>query len=408
MKKSTIITIVAFVLGLIVLTTAFILLTDNNISRKLKATTTETTTTPKPSITTSPREDYQPMDMFELDVTEYVTLGDYKNMTIETTQTEISAEDLEMQIKILLAFDKEYTPVREGSIVERVIFCFDYTGYLLKDDGTKDKTFDGGTGVDKLAYIDEEIFYTLNFDTSGNPQGIGTFVDGFAQGIINKNIGETFDIPVTFPTDYTNADLAGKSVVFEIKLKHIADTLFTDGWVKEYTSDEYKTCDEYREYLEKAINDSYKQSNISLLWKKIIENAVIEIPEQQFNYMYYNYRYAIEDYAVMFGMTYEEFFKTGYVYYLLGVNLTTDDELKAYVNEMITNDLIMLAIVDAENLTATDEEYNLLLDTLVTQTGKTKEELVEMYGEDYIRMQVVLTGLDDKIYDLNTFVLKAE
>ena len=75
---------------------------------------------------------------------------------------------------------------------------------------------------------------------------------------------------------------------------------------------------------------------------------------------------------------------------------------------MITNDLIMLAIVDAENLTATDEEYNLLLDTLVTQTGKTKEELVEMYGEDYIRMQVVLNGLNDKIYDLNTFVLKAE
>ena len=403
MKKSTIITIVAFVLGIIILGTGFVLLTDNNISKKFRelmnktTASTTTTTTTKP-----PRDTYEPMDLFKEDISKYVTLGDYKNMIVETEQIEASDEEVDMQISIILAIQKEFTKIREGNIGEKVIFSFDFTGYLTKEDGTKDKAFDGGAGTDQLAYIDGDTLYTLS------SQGVGTFIPGFAEGMLNAKVGDTLDLNITFPEDYHSADLKGKKTIFEVKINYIAKLNFTDGWVKEYTKEEQKTCDEYREYIKGLMNDMVKDSNTELLWSKITENAIINIPKQQFDYLYYNYRYQIEDYAAMLNMSYEDFFKSGYVSYLLGINLSTDAELINYVNDNLKYQLIMLAIIQAEDIKATDEEYDIMLETLVEQTGKTEEEVLKQYSEEYIRQQIVLNKIDDVVYDLNDFVLKTE
>ena len=400
MKKSTIITIVAFVIGIIVLATGFILLTDNNISKNLFTTTTttpSTTTTTKP-----PRTQYNAMDLFNTDMSQYVTLGDYKGLTIETEQLEVSDDEVEWQIGLVLAIQDEFTKIREGQISERVVFSFDFTGYLLKDDGTKDKAFDGGSGTNQLAYIEDNTLYTLS------SSGIGSFIDGFAQGMLGASVGETLDLDITFPEDYQSADLKGKKTIFEVKINFIAKPEFSDGWVKEYTKDEYKTCDEYRAYIKETMEGIVKDSNLTLLWDQILENSVVTIPEEQFNYVYYSYRYQIEDYATMFGMSYEDFLSTGYGAYLLGVSFTTDKELRDYVNEGLTYELVMVAIVQAEGIEASDEEYREMLDTLIEQMGKTEAEVLETYSEEYIREQLALQKVDEVIYDLNTFVLKTE
>ncbi len=398
MKKSTIITIVAFALGVVILAAGFILLTDNNISKKLFSTTTTTSAT-----TTTTRKTYEPMDLFNTTVSEYVTLGDYKNMTIETDQIEVSDEELEMQINILLAMDGEFTKEREGSISEKVFFDFDFTGYLANEDGTKGLAFSGGSSEDKgqLAYIDGDVLKTIS------SSGVGSFIDGFAQGILNKNVGDTFDLAITFPENY-DPEMAGKKTIFEIKINYIAKLNFTDGWVKEYTKEEQKTCDEYREYLRDTINDMIKESNTSLVWEKIIENSIVEIPEQQFNYVYYSYRYQIEDYAAMFGVSYEDFLKSGYASYVLGINVSSDEALVKYVNEGLSYELLMIAIIQAEDIKVSDEEYRVMLDTLIEQTGKTEAELLEIYTEEYIRQQLALNEVGNVVYELNTFVLKTE
>ena len=398
MKKSTIITIVAFALGVVILAAGFILLTDNNISKKLFSTTTTT-----PATTTTTRKTYEPMDLFNTTVSEYVTLGDYKNMTIETDQIEVSDEELEMQINILLAMDGEFTKEREGIISEKVFFDFDFTGYLANEDGTKGLAFPGGSSEDKgqLAYIDGDVLKTIS------SSGVGSFIDGFAQGILNKNVGDTFDLAITFPENY-DPEMAGKKTIFEIKINYIAKLNFTDGWVKEYTKEEQKTCDEYREYLRDTINDMIKESNTSLVWEKIIENSIVEIPEQQFNYVYYSYRYQIEDYAAMFGVSYEDFLKSGYASYVLGINVSSDEALVKYVNEGLSYELLMIAIIQAEDIKVSDEEYRVMLDTLIEQTGKTEAELLEIYTEEYIRQQLALNEVGNVVYELNTFVLKTE
>ena len=300
----------------------------------------------------------------------------------------------------MLAINGEYTKVREGVVAEKNIFNFDYTGYYLKDDGTKDKTLEKGSGTKQLAYIDGDVFYILS------SSGVSTFIDGFAQGILGQTVGETFDIDITFPSNYGDTNLAGKKVVFTIKLNHIASGNFTDAWVKEYSNGKYETCDAYRAYVKKAIDDTLEQNRIALLWEKITENSVIiEVPEQEYNYWYYSFRDEVEYYVMMYQMygynyTYEDMLQM--------YGFENDAALKKYAEEIVIEELIVFSVIKAEGIEATDEEYRILLDSLIEQTGKTEEEVLKTYSEEKIRQQIILNKVDGIVYDLNTFVLKAE
>lgn len=405
MKKSVIITIAAFALGLIVLTVGFVLLTDNNISQSIFTTTT---TAPSTSTTTTTglnggEEDpkLEPMDFFKEDMTKFVTLGQYKDLAIEVDHLEVMEEAVDLQIEITLCQAGEYTKIREGVITGGVFFSFDYTGYLTKEDGSKGEAFEGGSSTDQLAFIDETDLITITSD------GTGSFIDGFAQGMLNANVGDTLSLDITFPENYHSADMAGKKTIFEVKINYIAQTNFTDGWVKEYTSGQQTTCEEYKNYIRDGFNEEIEQENVVLMWKAIINNATfIEIPEQQVNYWFDSYKSNVEYYVYYYSMfgykvTYEEM--------LVMFGFENEEALRNWVTEeIVKTELVTFAIIQAEGFVATDEEYRIFLDILVEDTGKTEEELLETYGEEYIRQQLVLNDVDKKVYELNTFVLKTE
>ena len=87
MKKSTIITIGAFVLGVFVLTAGFILVTNNSISNKLFSTTS-TPSSASGTTTQPPRQTYDPMDFTDAEMSQYITLGNYKDSTFELEMKE--------------------------------------------------------------------------------------------------------------------------------------------------------------------------------------------------------------------------------------------------------------------------------------------------------------------------------
>ena len=117
MKKTTIITVACFVLGLIVLTMGFILLTDNNISNKIFAPKeTTTTTTAKPN-TNEPVPEYDPMVFFDMDMTQYVTLGQYKDLVIEADKVEASDEEVDFEIYKVMCVAGDITKLYEGTVI---------------------------------------------------------------------------------------------------------------------------------------------------------------------------------------------------------------------------------------------------------------------------------------------------
>lgn len=391
MKKSTIITILAFALGIIILSLGFILLTDNNISRKLFATTT-----------TSPEEQPapEPMDFFKEDVSKYVNLGQYKGLEVEVDQIEITQEQIDMQIDVLLAQNKQFTEVKEGKIEEMVIFSFDYTGYLANEDGSRGEKFEGGASTNQLAYIYGTTLVTIS------SSGTGSFIDGFAQGINGHNVGETFDIDVTFPTNYQSQELAGRKTIFEIKLNYIAKTNFTDEWVKTYSNDEVHNREELVEYIKDNVNPEIENTNRDLVWSKIIENStLIEVPQQQLDYLYDSFVKEVESYVAYSEYYFGQQLNFDQVLYQLGFKNT--DELKEYAKEVILSDLVVYAVIQAEKLEITDEEYAMLIEELVKTTGKTEAEAIQYYGgEESIKQAMLFDEADKLILKENNLVVK--
>ena len=390
MKKSTIITIVCFALGIVVLAAGFVLLTDNNISSGLFPTTTTTTTgggNPQ-------NPDLKPMDFFKTDLSDYITLGKYEGIELEVEIIEIDDEYLANQIDRLLISNGKYTKLFEGEVTEGAVFNFNYVGYL---DGVP---FEGGNSAGTEAYISDGVFYL----TSGS-----TFIEGFAEGMLGAKVGEWFSINATFPAEYGEATLAGKTVVFDVKVNYIAkaDEL-TDAIAKEITKSAYETADEFKQYLKDNVNDGIKNSNIAALWAEILKTSTVTVPKQQFDYLYGTYKEQIEYYASMMSYTYDNFLKDGGVAYFFGIEVYSDAELVEYVNETIKLDLVLAAITKDAGIQITDAEYNALAEEIAAEEGKTAAEIIAKYGEETLRKEALTRKTEKFVEENNSFVLKTE
>lgn len=404
MKKSLIITIVCFALGVVVLAAGFILLTDNEISKSIFTTTT-TTTTKAPA---EPAPEYKVYNFYEENISDWITLGDYKGLKVEVEQTKISEADIDMQIHILLCQKDLQSKQLSGNVTQKVIFNFDYTGYLLKDDGTRGEAFEGGTGTNQLAYIDGNDLVTVS------SSGLGGFIDGFAQGMIGMSVGEKKSIKITFPDDYS-AEMAGKKTEFEVKINYIAKTTFDNATASYISNNTYKTVSEYRQSVRKDLEDALKEQNNQSILLEILNNAtVVASVEKQNEYIFGLFCAEVDYYVEMYqayGISFGDMLKQ------FGFNSVA--ELREYSEEYaksengqltIKSSALNYAIIEAEKFEITDEEYKEALKKLCEDNKKTEEELYEEFTEatikSYIEENILIEKASEFILNNNSCIDK--
>ena len=387
MKKT--IRTVAFLLGLVVLSLAVA-----SCGEGLSVTTTTTTA----NNDTQEAETYEPMNFYTTDLSAYITLGEYKNLTIEVDKLEIVDEDVEKQIRTLLESQAAYEKITEGNVTADVKFNIDYAGYI------DEIQFDGGTNTDQTVYIkDGELCFA-----SG-----GKFIDGFAEPLLGASVGDKVEINVTFPEDYHGEEVAGKDATFYVTVNYICGEVtvpeFTDDWVNDYTTGGYKTTEEFRTYIKDYLSENLKTIHSAKIWNKVMENATyIEIPEQQYLYYYNSYKSYIEQYASYAGVTYEEFLSEGYANYIFGLNIKSDEELRKFASDMVKEELAFFAVMKAEGLEITDEEYEEFIADLVENSEYTREEIEQQYSKEEIVMQMLVSEGQEIIFEINTFAEKQE
>ena len=141
-----------------------------------------------------------PAYLKDMDLTKYVTLGEYKGITVEVQSPEVSEAEVDAYIQYVtssMPATEEVTgrPVQEGDTVN-----IDYAGKYA-DSG---EAFDGGTAQGYDLVI-----------------GSHSFIDGFEDGLIGANIGDTLDLNLTFPEDYGHSELAGVDVIFTVTVNSI-------------------------------------------------------------------------------------------------------------------------------------------------------------------------------------------
>ena len=394
MKQSTIITILAFALGVTLLAFGFVLFTDNNISKNLFGTTTTTTVPADPENPgATDRQEYLPMDLMNTDLSKYVTIGAYKDVLVDYEIEESaykSAEDYikeEKNLTSLLIGKEFYDKVTEGTIAEGTIFSFDYCGKL------NGVAFKGGTAQNTFAYIT---------GTTLNIIGGSTFIDGFAEQMLGAAVGSEFDINIKFPDNYGVAELNGKDTVFTVKINHIVDEIeFNDEFINRVSDGEFTTA---QKFIDDSVQYLLEYSYFDVIQAHIITSAtIISVPEEEFNFYYYDLRYTAEDYAASFGMTYENFLASGYGSYFLGISAKSDDELRQYVQDIVKTEIVLVAIAKAEGYTVTDAEYQSYINNIKEYYGITEKEIFEYYSPEKLREEILISKVTELLKEKNGF-----
>lgn len=302
-----------------------------------------------------------------------VKLGNYKGVKAEAVSTEVTEEEIQAEIDALLAFYPDSRPIEGKTVVEDGdIVHIDFVGKL---DG---EPFEGGSSQDEG--------YDLTI-------GSHSFIDGFEEGLIGKEIGNTYDLNLTFPDPYkNNPDLAGKDVVFEVTVHDIieyVDAEWTDEFVQKHT--EYDSIDAYMEGTRTTLEED-KVRNQPSEWEyrviqAVIEDSEFDCDEEELESLTENIVQEYEMYASMYGMEMADFLQ----YYMNGIS---EEEFRQQAREraefQLKNQLVVDAISAAENISLTDEEYQEGLKNLAEQYGaESPEAFEEQYGRETVEDGII-------------------
>ena len=199
-----------------------------------------------------------PVVIEDYNVDDCITLGTYTGVDVDCT---VSDSELQSEIDTFLSNHVKETKIKSGTVASGTSINIDFTG---KVDG---KEFDGGSAQG----------YEVVAGNSG-------FIDGFDEGMIGMKVGQTKDLKLKFPDNYTpNAKLSGKDVVFTVKINYIVKTSkrkFNDAFVKKYSDDGYKTVSEYKEKtLEKLKKDKISNAGSTALGTVMQSATVKKLPD---------------------------------------------------------------------------------------------------------------------------------
>ncbi len=286
-----------------------------------------------------------------------IKIGEYKGVEIEKIDTEVTDEDVMAEI---LKDQKENG--RKIDVTDRAAQMDDevtinFEGFV------DDVAFEGGKG--------ENYKLTL---------GSHSFIDTFEDQIVGKNIGDKFDVNVTFPEEYHVEDLKGKPAVFKVELLAIS-TLELPELDDEFASDvsSFETFAEYKEDKKKTLEvkkeEQAKREKQSKVVEKIAEAAEVEIPEAMIKYnqerimnemsqrmMYQGLQ--MEQYLQLMGTTKKEFL----------------ERVKPDAIARIKTSLVLEAVAAAENIVASDDDVDAEIQDMATQYQMKPEELKDMIG----------------------------
>ena len=314
---------------------------------------------------------------------DYITLGEYTGLEIVKASAEVSDEEVQAMIDT-----ETIETLTEGTVEEGDTVNIDYVGEL---DGEE---FDGGSAEG----------YSLEI-------GSDTFIDGFEDGLIGVEVGETADLNLTFPENYHSEDLAGKDVVFHVTVNSMQRVPELTDEVAAKVADG-KTAEEYRASVREELEESaeIQQENLAKqeLLTTVVNNATVNgYPTEYLEYNMEMTKKNYESMAQMYGMTYEDLI-AAYGMDEETFTATLEEQLKS----VLPQEMVLLAIAETEEIEIDDEEYAKRLTDVIGETeGEdptvTIEELEAYYGESYLRKSLLLDKVMDFLVENNSFVAEA-
>lgn len=294
----------------------------------------------------------------EVAVKPEVTLGEYKGVEVPKSETEVTDEDIDAEIKKEQEKNSRTVTVEDRGAENGDITTIDFEGFV---DGV---AFEGGKGTD----------YPLTL-------GSGSFIPGFEDQLVGAKAGDHVEVNVTFPEEYQAAELAGKAAVFQCDVNKV-ETKELPELDDDFAQDvsEFDTLAEYREDVKKNLTEKKEKearaAKENAAVDKAIENAEMEIPDAMLNTQV---RQMMNDFASRMqsqGLTMEQYFQfTG---------MTAEkmqEEMKPQALKRIQTRLVLEKIAETENIEVSEDEVNEEISKMAEMYKMEADKLKELLGD---------------------------
>ena len=278
------------------------------------------------------------------DLSKYVKLTDYKGITVDTSSDDFK----EIYDSVVLSDVEEnglYVKKDEGTVKEGDTANIDYVG---KKDGV---AFDGGTAQG----------YDLKI-------GSNSFIDGFEDGLIGVNIGDTVDLNLTFPKNYQSTELAGAAVVFTVTVNYVKTDEKREP-ADYYEEIGYKSLDEYNADVKERAARNY-------LYNEVVEKSkVSDYPESEQEKLLE----AITDY---YDTMYQQYYGADLETVISSSGMTMEDFRKEMIantiSPMMKSQMVLYSIIDKEGIEISKEalENQTSTNAVLNESGAVEETVI--------------------------------
>ena len=297
-----------------------------------------------------------------------VKLGTYKGVEIQKIEFKITDEDVDAEIANMREKNSRMVTIEDRAAKDGDTTTIDFEGFV---DGV---AFAGGKGENHELVL-----------------GSGSFIPGFEEQIVGKNIGEEFDVNVTFPEEYHAEELKGKEATFKVALKAIKVKELPeldDEFAKDNGFDTLADLKaDVRAKLEKTAAENEKREIENAALEACVEGAEIDLPEcmveNQAEKMLEDYAYRLKSQGIDMKL---------YLQYTGMTEEQMKEQMKPSAKAQVLGSLVLEEVAKAEGLEATDEdveaEFNKIAEAYKMEKDKIRELMnanIEAMKEDIVR-----------------------
>lgn len=287
-----------------------------------------------------------------------VKLGKYKGVKVDKADTAVTDEEVDAEINKERENNARNIEVTDRAVKDGDMTVIDFEGFV---DGT---AFDGGKGEN----------YPLTI-------GSGAFIPGFEEQLVGAKIGEEVEVNVTFPEDYQAEELKGKAALFkctvrEIKEKELPE--LDDEFASEVS--EFETLAEYKEDVRATLTSKKekeaKDAKEAAVIEAIVNDSEMEIPEAM---LLTQQKQMVDEFAQrmqMQGISMDQYLQfTGATYDKMM------EQVRPQAERRIKSRLVLEAVVKAENIEASDADYEEELKSMAEAYQMEVDKVKEMLPE---------------------------
>lgn len=301
---------------------------------------------------------------YNYDLSKYVKVGNYKGLEYTSQKASVTDEEVDVEIQRRLQKAAKTENSKTGKVENGDTINISFVG---KIDG---KEFEGGSS--------ESTDITV---------GTTQMIDGFVEGLIGKNVGESVTLNLKFPDDYGKTDLQGKAVEFKVTInskKKISVPKLNTEFVKK--NSKFTTVKEYKEGVKKELLNQKQKSIDSTvkqeLWSRIINKSKAKkYPEKELNEAMSQANKLEESYkaqAQNYGMEWETYLKT-----VMRTDKKGFEKLKQeYAKNIVFNRMVMYSIARSENISLSNREYKKEILKILEDNGYDEESFKKAFGKD--------------------------